>query len=254
MLPIRYHKSEYRGNAKELTIHPIGDTHIGHVSLDKEMLKEKIYEIKHTKDTSRVLLMGDLFECATKTSIGAGVFETNMNVDKQIEYAEEIFAPIKDVIDGAVLGNHEERIYSSTSIDVMKQFCRNLEIPYLRYSGVVTYAWNKRAYNINLWHGSGGGSSTASALNKCIGMSNKIHADVYLMGHCHKLANTSRQYRYIDTRNSKIVTTKQYFVLTGSALNYDDNYPDMQNLEIADLGFKKILLGGEVKKKEIKVL
>ena len=49
--------------------------------------------------------MGDLLECATKSSIGAGLFDTNMTPSKQKEYAIELLRPKAEFIDGAVIGN-----------------------------------------------------------------------------------------------------------------------------------------------------
>lgn len=245
---IRYTKSNYDGKSDKLIIYAIGDLHVGHTKFNEGILKETLKEIKDNKEVSRILLMGDLLECATKTSIGAGLFETNLTPEEQQMYIEEIFEPFKDIIDGVVIGNHEDRIYQSTSIDVIRSFCKSLGIPYLKYNGIVNYAWNKKAYTVNMWHGAGGGGTIGSALNKCVKMSEKTFADVYLMGHVHKLADTTRRIKLPDTRNNKLVDIKQTFVLTGSALNYDESYPDQKNLEISDLGFPRIILNGNGKK------
>ena len=50
----------------------------------------------------------------------------------------------------------------------------------------------------------------------------KVCADIYCMGHCHHKAYTTRLLKTVDSRNGKIVNTKQYFVLTGQMLDYDD--------------------------------
>lgn len=236
-----------------MKIHLIGDLHVGHSSFNEKVLNEKLKEIEEEKAISRIILMGDLIEFATKKSVGTSVYETTMSNQEQIKYIKNKLEPFKDIIDGSLKGNHEYRADKDVSIDIADNLCDMLGIPYLKYSGIVTYAWNHVAYNINVWHGKGSTGTTGNALNNCIKMSEKAFADVYAMGHCHKLAKTSRIFKVPDSRNKQITQITQHFVLTGSALDYDDNYPDMQNLEIADLGFPTIELRGIKHKKNIKV-
>ena len=133
----------------------------------------------------------------------------------------------------------------------VKHVCSILNIPYLKYSGVVTYSFakesKKKAYNINMFHGKAGGG-VENALRKCKEMANKVNSDIYLMGHCHHKAYTTRCFKQIDSRNGKIVDTLQYFILTGDALNYDDSYADQANLEISHKDFPIIKLSNNGRK------
>jgi len=246
-----YTRSNYRGDADKLYLHFIGDLHAGHNSYNESVVKKRINEIlKHNAEghPNRVLLMGDMIEAATKTSVGAGVFETNKNPQEQVDYIVDLFSPIKQYIDGCVMGNHEYRIYKDTSIDVMRLIAEKLDIPYHVYTGVINYAWNKQAYTVNIWHGSGGGGTIGNAMNKCVKMAIKVETDIYAMGHVHKLAYHSRILKHVDTRNNKLINRQQMFVLTGSALDYDENYPDMKNLDLSQLGFPILKLSGKEKK------
>lgn len=168
----------------DLYIHPIGDNHIGHTNSNIERLEEELDSIPNNPN-HRILLMGDLIDCGTKDSIGASAYEQTMNPNKQLNAIVNLFSPFADQIDGSIQGNHEYRIMKTSGIDVMEQFCNQLDIPYLLYSGMVTYSIGmngaERAYNINMFHGTAGGG-VANALNKCKAMSNKAVADVYLMG------------------------------------------------------------------------
>lgn len=191
--------------------------------------------------------MGDILDCGIKNAIGGSVYENKLTMQEQIDFAVTLLKQIADKVDGYVQGNHEYRIYKETGIDVSKIICDKLNIPYLGYSGVITYSLNKRAYNINMFHGKAGGG-VENALRKCKEMANKVNADIYLMGHCHHKAYTTRCFKQIDSRNSAIVDTVQYFVLTGHALNYDDSYADQANLEISNKGFPIITLSNNGKK------
>lgn len=209
---------------------------------------DKIGDIKGTNELeNRILLMGDILDCGIKSAIGGSVYENSMTMQEQIDFVVQILKPLANRIDGYVQGNHEYRIYKETGIDVSKVICDRLNIPYLNYSGVVTYSLNKRAYNINMFHGKSGGG-VENALRKCKEMANKVNADIYLMGHCHHKAYTTRCFKQIDSRNEKIVDTVQYFVLTGHALDYDESYADQANLEISEKGFPIITLSNNGKK------
>ena len=79
-------------------------------------------------------------------------------------------------------------------------------------------------------------------------MANKVNADIYLMGHCHHKAYTTRCFKQVDSRNATIVDTVQYFVLTGHALDYDDSYAEQANMEISNKGFPVITLSNNGRK------
>lgn len=239
-------------------MHPIGDTHIGHKNSSPRDLAELLASIPKTPN-HRILLMGDLVDCGTKDSIGASAYEQMINPNEQLNLITDLFASHKEQIDGAVMGNHEYRIFKGSGVDIMEQFCKQLSVPYLLYSGVVTYSNSiksmthfKRAYNINLFHGRAGGS-IENALRACKTMSQKVTADAYLMGHCHHKAHTTRIMKYVDSRNGKIIDAKQSFVLTGQLLKYDDSYADQANLEIAEMGFPVLELA-TTGKKNIRVI
>ena len=133
----------------------------------------------------------------------------------------------------------------------MEHFCVKLGIPdrYLGYYGVVKYAWNKRCYNVAVWHGAGGGATTGGALNKIEKQASVVFADVFLMGHVHKRAATMRDLYVPDPQNGRINRITQHFVITGSALDYDGSYAEEMGLIPSTKGFPRIRLGGRTLKK-----
>jgi hypothetical protein len=243
-------QSQYKGDDDTLTIKPFGDWHKGHVNYVDKLVDKWLNELSYNV---RGLLMGDLMEVATKTSIGKGLFDTDMTPQRQKEFIIEKLRSKAQFIDGAIIGNHEERIVSDTSLDLMKDVCQALNIPYLHYKGFVKYAWNHVAYVIEMWHGSGKGVTIASALQQCEAMVQKNVADVYCMGHVHKIGSSDRVVYIPDTRNNKMVRTVQRFVLTGSALDYDEGYADMKDLQERRLGYPTIELRGIKGEKGVEV-
>ena len=242
MITIRYNKVTLKTD-EDVYIYPIGDIHIGHMNADVEGLKKYLNKIPHTPN-HRILLMGDLMDCGIKSAIGGSAYEQNIPPGEQLTMIECIFEPFaeNEQIDACVMGNHEYRIYKEVGVDMLSLFCSELEIPYMLYSGVVTYSINgDRAYNINMFHGKAGGG-LENALRACKTMANKVTADVYLMGHCHHKSHSERIMKYVDSRNRKLTEQKQHFVLTGHMLKYDDSYADQANLEISPQGFPVIKL------------
>lgn len=166
---------------EKVYVHPIGDLHTGHQNCDLDFIKNEIKSIPKTPD-HRILLMGDLLDAGIKTAIGGSVYDQTMTIDSAIDILIKLLSPYKEQIDGLVEGNHEWRLYKECGIDIAKNIADRLGVPYLKHSGIVTYSFNKRAYNVNLFHGKVGGS-IENALRSCKSMANKAFADVYLMGY-----------------------------------------------------------------------
>ena len=250
---IRYKNIEIN-DYEDLYLYPIGDLHIGHMNCDMRFVEETLNNIPN-QPNHRIILMGDLIDCGIKTSIGASAYEQTLTPNEQLNKIVEIFRPYREQIDGVVLGNHEYRIMKDSGIDVLEQFCNILDVEYFLYSGTINYTFgrtrnDRRSYSINFFHGKAGGG-VENALRACKGMSQKVFADVFLMGHCHYKAYTSRVLKYV-TRNKLLKQMQQLFVLTGHSLNYDDSYADQMNLEISPKGFPTICFSG-YGEKDIKV-
>ena len=252
MRTIKYNKITLE-STKPVYIHPIGDLHIGHKNCNYRIIERAVKAVEYEEGEHRILLMGDLMDCGTKSAVGASVYEQALSMAEQLEMLKYFFEPVKDKIDGCVMGNHEYRIFKDVGVDIIEIFCNELGIPYFGYSGVVTYSINgNRAYNINMFHGKAGGG-VENALKACKNMATKVNADVFLMGHCHRLGYTNRSVKVIDSRNSTLVDSLQHFILTGHSLDYDESYADQANLEIAPPGFPTVKLAS-TGQKEISII
>lgn len=243
---MKYVKSGYRGSHEWVNIVPIGDLHIGAPNFDMKTLRRTLDFVDANRENTRILLMGDLAETATKTSVGAGSYEQKGNPQEQIEWAAEIFEPYKDLIDGVITGNHEQRVYKSTGVDMMKLFCQILDIEdrYLRYQGAVKVAWNHRSYRLLMFHGAGGGSTKGGKFNKLASMQRLGPADTYFMGHVHEQGYTTVVDTEFDDRNLRVKEVLRHFVFTGSALTYADGYAEEMGLQRTQMGFPLVKLHG----------
>jgi len=239
---MKYINAKLDTDIDDIVIFPIGDLHIGSPHFDIKILEKHFKEIDKTSN-ARIILMGDLAEMSTKTSVGSGVYEQDSNGQQQMMTACKLLAPYKDIIDCIVGGNHEERIRKDSGFDLSLYFSQlmGLEDKYAIYQGVVKYVINKRTFDVSVWHGSGGGS-TGGAMNRLHKQASTVMADIYLMGHVHQRQASSKQIFIPDSRNNKIDLVQQYFVVTGSALTYENSYAEMAGFSPANVGFPKIYL------------
>lgn len=246
---MNYLSSGYAGTHKELNIIPIGDLHIGSPHFDKQILDKQLEWIDKHRDNTRIILMGDIAETATKDSVGAGVIEQQENAQYQMMKSKKILWEFRDLIDGVVTGNHEQRIYKMSGFDISLYLCQLLGIDekYMRYQGVIKYAWNRRAYHISVWHGSGGGGTPGGAVNRLNKQADTVTADVYLMGHTHRKHAHTKSIYIPDSRNDKLIEHPQVFVGTGGALTYKGSYAEEKGLPPTEKGFVRVILGGEIK-------
>jgi len=189
-----YHQTLPKSYDK-VEIIPIGDIHYGSPTHSPHHLN-KAWEYVLAEPYRRVILVGDLIESITRSSIG-DIFTQTQSVQKQRDWIINYFKKDKDRILGAVTGNHEARVYNETSIDVTKDIAKALECPYrpegmlLKISfGTDTSHGGKGqhhpfTYFIYFTHGYGGARTLGGKVAKAERMAGWIHADVYLQGHDH---------------------------------------------------------------------
>jgi hypothetical protein len=103
---MKHNKFNYKGDKDHVNIVPIGDIHIGNKTTDLTYLQKALDFCDQNRENTRIVLMGDLLECATKVSVGRGVFDENMNLQDQLDKAIDTFSPYKDMIDVVINGNH----------------------------------------------------------------------------------------------------------------------------------------------------
>jgi hypothetical protein len=107
-------------NNNSLVLCPIGDEHIGSKYFNEDALKKNIDWC--LEEGAYVILMGDELETATKTSVGAGVFEQSEIVEGQLEKTVKLYKPLADEkrILGNLVGNHEMRVFNHSGANLSK--------------------------------------------------------------------------------------------------------------------------------------
>ncbi len=240
---------------KALNLMALGDIHFGSKECNVPVLEAHLDMIKKTDDCA-IILMGDLINCGTRVSVGAGTYDDDYNPQEQYEKMLNYLEPIKNKIISAHSGNHEERIRQLSSFDITKMLCRELNIPYLGYGALTKIKVNKLNFHVYSTHGSSGSGTPMGKMRNCVKMQNNADADIYLYGHTHGLDYNVQNYYLINNRGRYIEERTKHFVLTGSFVNWDGSYGEAKNYAMLPIGIPKIKLYGELsrgaKKVEVK--
>ena len=118
----------------EIDTLPISDTHYGNPLFSKKHFKRTIKELAE-KPNAYTVLNGDLCESSLRTSKGDIYRQVGTPQDQRDWMIEQLY-PIRHKIMSAVTGNHENRIWNETGIDISKDIAQALGVPY-RAAGIM---------------------------------------------------------------------------------------------------------------------
>jgi len=221
-----------------------GDWHYGGKECNINLILEHIDWIKNNPN-ARVILMGDMINCGTKLSIGAGRMDDVINAQEQYETVIALLYPIKKQIYGIHIGNHEQRIYNETGVNLSKIMAKELGTRYLGYSAFHLIKINKQNYKVFTTHGASGATLPHTKIKRCLDLATFIDVDIYMMGHVHALQVQTQEVKRIDLKSRTVIKERKNFVLTGHYLNYEDSYADQKNMRPSEQGCAKVRLSGK---------
>ena len=191
-------QNEYALKSKEVVnIIAIGDFHIGSKQFNKDFFKQMLKQIR---DLPR------------------------RRIDEQREYFINNIKPFKDDIVGYCMGNHEYRLNKEYGYNIVKDMCRELDIPYFNQN-IDTFKINDFDFSVFTRHGKGSSQRKHLAMGKLEKSTQDIISDVYLEGHNHRLAWWHELKRY-PTGYKRV-----YYGYTGHFLGYE-GYADQQYLQL----------------------
>ena len=197
---------------------------------------------------------------AIKSSV-SDIYEETLSPMEQLNYAEEIFSPIKDRILCVTEGNHERRVskqdginttaFMSKQLGILDRFTTESALIFLRMGELKKKATGKKSkrqicYTLNVTHGSGGGRSTGSKANILARMASIVDADVYIHSHTHLGMVVREGFFRTDTRNNGVTMVDKLFVNTASTLDYG-GYGEIAEYKPNSKVTPKIILDGTKK-------
>lgn len=230
-------------DVNELKLIPLGDVHYGAPTCEVNKFEKTVDYIAKSK--SLVILMGDLMEAASRSSVGAGWVEQMPDPQAQIDYFVEVLKPIATQILVNLEGNHEARIWKQSGIKASKIISDLLGVPFGGYSTFLKIKVKKYNYVIHAQHGSSGAWYPHTKLTAAMRTAKHTDADVYLYGHTHELLSLKVPRRTLDLRSRTVKRDKKYFVLTGGFLAYEGSYAQKKNMYPTQTGVAKIKLYGD---------
>ena len=221
---------------ERLRLRGLSDAHIGARACNIKRLKRDVQQIAEEED-SYVILLGDQMDSiATKDPrFQADAVDPillprlDSLINAQLDYAVELFTPIKDKIVGALLGNHELKIQQTAGVDIHEIFCRELGIRdfgyccFLRLTLIKNYTTSVKKRNVVVYchhgHQNGNGKKTGSSINSMEDLAADWDFDLAMMGHNHRKHTSSRP-RLSLTSNGvpRFIEHQMLFVRTGGYL------------------------------------
>lgn len=225
----------------KITLIPIGDAHLGHANAETQMLQDLIQYIVDTPDCY-VIVLGDMLENATRTSVGMGIFTEDIHLRDQIMLATEILEPLAESnrLLGVHTGNHEFRNAILTGLNPMELVATQLGVPYLGYQAYYVINVGSQTYRVMSSHGVGSGRTTgakANASERMADVAPLMH--LYLSGHTH-IKHAHEMLKYYVDENNQLCALKQFYVTCGSFMSYFGDYAEMQILPPHTTGVPKI--------------
>jgi predicted phosphodiesterase len=230
--------ADIRSFAHTIQIVPISDAHIGLKACNYAKLQDTIDYIMDHDDCYTVVL-GDIMECATKTSVGMAMYEEDLSPKDQLFRAHDLLQPLAEA--GKLLciltGNHEMRLAYHCNMNPAEILAKQLDVPYCEHQGFLILNVGGNAYRLALCHG--GASAVMTSLKK---QAKVVQADLYLSGHTHAKKAEYDPYYWINDLTGVLEKRTTWYVVCGSFVEYWGGYPEMKVLAPTETGATRIVL------------
>ena len=242
---------------KNIKILALSDFHIGDQLCNLKLIRSVLEEVKNS-DNTFVILNGDLMNNATKTSV-SDVYNEELTPMEQIVRLCDLLEGIKERILVISCGNHELRTYKNDGVDIIRLVARQLGIEdryaegwwYLYLSFGMTNKQRPMLYTLTGIHGYGGGRKNGGKINNLVEMSDKVIADVYIMGHTHTPIMTRNSIFIPDYQHRTLVQKDKYYLMTNSFLEYG-GYGELYGYTPNTTEHQELILDGT--KRKIKII
>lgn len=233
-----------KSSEREFLFVLMGDEHMGAATYKEDVHLEHLdWCIDHNVE---IVHMGDGLECATRDSVGDGVYKQREIIEYQMDHFYEIYrhASAKKLLWGLHPGNHEARVFKATGLDVTRILAERLGVKYFDIGQIHKVVVGDIDYIVYTTHGASGARLPHTKIKACMDLAKFIDADIYCFAHLHQMAHHPGP-RYRVNKYGEIEMRKRHFILTGSYLGHWGSYAHLKNYEPMDLGSPKINLDGK---------
>ena len=265
-----YYARTLRPTLKNVIVVPISDAHYGNPYFSKKHFMATLDYVRDTPNAFAVCT-GDLCESSIRTSKG-DIFRQVGTPQDQRDWIIKQLTPIKHKILGMTTGNHENRIYIETGIDISKDIAEALNVPY-RPEGIllkISFGGGNESHEDRpyvYWcyatHGYGGARTKSAKAVKVERTATWIHADFYIMSHDHVVNVAPDVYLLPDNRTSpetdgegnetgfmtgRVVAHRKMLIKSNAYLRWG-GYAEQLGFPPSDLSVPIITLAGSTKKR-----
>jgi predicted phosphodiesterase len=226
--------ADYPAEWPDTRIYILSDLHIGDANADWDEIHARVQRIADD-ERGLCVLNGDLLNTAVRNSV-SDIYSETVPPMEQIKMAVELLSPIRKRIIAADTGNHENRVYRTDGLDMMRLICRELGIEH-RYApeGVLCFlrfgdkAPGERSggrkkqpyiYTIYATHGTGGGRKEGAKAIRLADMAGIVDADCYIHSHSHMPMILKQAFFRVDIQNRKATPVDKLFVNDAAAVSY----------------------------------
>jgi len=242
----------------EIRVVVISDLHYGNPYCSVKHFLRTVGFINDNPDVY-CFLNGDLCESAIRASKGEIYHQVGTPQDQRDWVTEQLY-PVKDKVLGMTTGNHENRIYNDTGVDISKDIASALGVPYraegllfkLSFGDGNNHTQGKPfVFWSYITHGYGGARTKASKAVKVERLSTWVHADWYAMSHDHVVNVAPDVYLVPDNRGSvdkgsgfltgKVTAHREMLVKTNAYLKWG-GYAEFGGFPPSDLATPVIML------------
>ena len=249
----------------QLQILPLADLHLGDIHSDGKKILEWLDYIKNTENCYTIL-NGDLMDTATRTSVGAGVYQAAIQPMEQLNQCVKLFGPLAEA--GKILavtgGNHEARIFKNDGLDTTQMMCNQLGLGeiYSSTSALLYVQFGRQSgykkhwpmtYTIYCVHGSGaGGRKEGGKINRLTELANIIDADIYIHSHTHTPAIVRNSFYRTFVPGHSVNKVDRLFINTSASLEYPGTYGEFFSYKPNSLETPLLILNG--RKREMRAI
>lgn len=236
---------------RNIRIVVVSDWHLGVKGCREDIIRDVCNELKNPN--TYWIGIGDYIDGREPSHKFYDAEQAIMTVGEQYERFFEYVRPYTRKCLGMVLGNHEAGLIRRSTINPIRTFCADNQIPYA--DNTMWFKLNNGFESISMVinHGAGGGTKVGSNLNKAVEYGKTFNADVVVLGHFHRLAYTEECKGAIDDEG-RFRFKPMSVVLNGCTLEgYNDSsvgsYVEQKMLAPCALGYAVIGLDTNLNRK-----
>lgn len=253
-MEIIQHDIELPHKLYQFSIFFLGDIHEGNANSQTKAVRKAVQMIK--ENGGYWVGMGDYIDCIVNSqdprfdpveiSEKYKIRDLKNLPKKQMDTVIDMLSPIKDRCLGLVVGNHEEAYIKRHSFDVYDYLARELDAPKVGYVGDIILSLKHKGYNlmrisIALNHGDGGGGFREGyIINKVHDVFRWRNADLFIMGHLHRLAADRQEFIEVNNFCSDYNHKEQWYGCSGCFLQTymkgNRNYFEHKGRPASDIG------------------